>query len=94
MWPVDSGAEPEHWFGRLDGWNANISVPVGTGDVVSVEHWQIQVRLSSAADLRTFHLERDARSPDWRMANITDGHECTKTSEPDRLSGIFSLPFL
>lgn len=56
---------PPNW------WESRISLARGVGDVVSVEHWRVQI-LGSAGALRTFQLERDPRSPDWFLVGITD----------------------
>jgi hypothetical protein len=69
VWSV--AAEPLHWFSRWNWWESRISVARGVGDVVSVEHWRLQVRLGSAG-LRTFELQRDPRSPDWFLVAVTD----------------------
>lgn len=42
IWAV--AAEPVHWFTRADWWNTAKRAPVGSGDLISVEHWQVQVR--------------------------------------------------
>jgi hypothetical protein len=70
IWAV--AAEPVHWFTRSEWWNTATRAPVGCGDLVGVEHWQVQVRLTSASALRTFVLRRDALSEQWLLASITD----------------------
>jgi hypothetical protein len=70
IWAV--AAEPVRWFTRAEWWNATKRAPVGCGDLVSVEHWQVQVRMTSASALRTFELRRDPLSDQWLLAAITD----------------------
>lgn len=58
VWPVV--ADPVQWYGRRSWWAEALRAPLGSGDLVSVEHWRVQVRLgSSASALRTFELHRD-----------------------------------
>lgn len=70
IWAV--AAESMHWFTRSEWWNTAKRAPVGCGDLVSIEHWQVQVRLTSASALRTFVLRRDPLSEQWLLASITD----------------------
>ncbi|MGX5716792.1 hypothetical protein [Arthrobacter sp. MAHUQ-56] len=70
IWAV--AAEPVRWFTRSDWWNTAKRAPVGCGDLVSIEHWQVQVRLTSTSALRTFELRRDPLSEQWLLAGITD----------------------
>lgn len=71
VWAV--AADPVHWFTRDAWWDTRRSVPVGIGNVVDIEHWRVQVRLSSASALRTFELRRDPLSEQWRLQSIDDG---------------------
>jgi hypothetical protein len=70
IWAV--AAEPVHWFTRADWWNTAKRAPVGSGDLISVEHWPVQVRLTSTSALRTFELRRDPLSEQWLLAAISD----------------------
>ncbi|MFF1385737.1 hypothetical protein ACFVWT_19470 [Arthrobacter sp. NPDC058288] len=70
VWAV--AAEPVHWFIRDSWWETRRSVPVGIGNVVDIEHWQVQVRLSTNSALRTFDLRRDPLSDQWLLESITD----------------------
>lgn len=70
IWAV--AAEPVHWFTRTDWWNTAKRAPAGCGDLISVEHWQVQVRLTSTSALRTFELRRDPLSEQWLLAGISD----------------------
>jgi hypothetical protein len=65
-------AEPVHWFTRSEWWSAVKRAPVGCGDLVSVEHWQVQVRLTATSALRTFVLRRDPLSEQWLLASTTE----------------------
>jgi hypothetical protein len=71
IWAV--AAEPVHWFERCDWWHTGTRAAIGSGDLVSVEHWRVQVRDSTAAPLRTFELRRDPLSEQWLLVSITDG---------------------
>ena len=70
IWAV--AAEPVRWFTRADWWNTAMRAPVGCGDLVSIEHWQVQVRLTSTSALRTFELRRDPLADQWLLAAISD----------------------
>lgn len=70
IWAV--AAEPVRCFRRADWWNTAKRAPVGCGDLVSVEHWQVQVRLTSSSALLTFELRREPLSDQWLLAGITD----------------------
>ncbi|MCY0903627.1 hypothetical protein [Arthrobacter sp. H14-L1] len=48
------------------------TVRVGVGNVMDIEHWRVQVRLSSASALRTFELRRDPPSEQWLLEAIND----------------------
>jgi hypothetical protein len=61
-----------HWFTRADWWNTAKRAPVGCGDLVSVEHWQLQVRLTSTSALRTLELRREPLSEQWLLVAIMD----------------------
>ncbi|MET3937085.1 hypothetical protein [Arthrobacter sp. OAP107] len=71
IWAV--AAEPVHWFERCDWWHTGTRAAIGSGDLVSVEHWRVQVRDSASAPLRTFELRRDPLSEQWLLVSITDG---------------------
>jgi hypothetical protein len=71
VWAV--AAEPLHWFTRDSWWETRSTAAKGSGDLVSIEHWRLQVRLgSSTSDLRTFELRRDPLSEQWLLESITD----------------------
>jgi hypothetical protein len=71
LWAV--AADPVHWFTRDSWWETRDSVPVGIGNVVDIEHWRVQVKLSSNSALRTFELRLDPLSDQWLLASIDDG---------------------
>lgn len=71
VWAV--AAEPLHWFSRDSWWETRRNAAVGSGDLVSIEHWRVQVRLSSTSALRTFELPRDPLSKQWLLESIDDG---------------------
>ena len=71
VWVV--AAEPVHWFDRDSWWATRRSAPVGVGNVVDIEHWRVQVRLSSNSALRTFELRLDPLSEQWLLESIDAG---------------------
>lgn len=71
IWAV--AAEPVHWFDRDAWWDTRRTAPVGSGNLVSVEYWRVQVRLGTNSALRTFTLRRDPLSTQWLLESITDG---------------------
>lgn len=70
VWAV--AADPVHWFTRADWWNQGRSVAKGSGDLVSIEFWRVQVRLTAAASLYTFTLRREPSSDSWVLDEISD----------------------
>lgn len=70
IWAVTE--EPAHWFTRDSWWETRRSVPVGIGNVVDIEHWRVQVCLTSTSALRTFELRREPLSEQWLLTAITD----------------------
>jgi hypothetical protein len=70
IWAV--AAEPVRWFTRDSWWENRRTAPAGVGNVVDIEHWRVQVRLSSASALRTFELRRDPLSEQWMLESIAD----------------------
>ncbi|WP_442542475.1 hypothetical protein ACSBOX_11020 [Arthrobacter sp. KN11-1C] len=69
---VDPDADAAHWFGRGRWPEGSDPDANDSEDPASVEHWRLQVRRNSDSALRTFHLQRNPRSPDWFLADITD----------------------
>jgi hypothetical protein len=70
IWAV--AADPVRWFARDSWWDTRRTAAVGSGDLVSIEYWRVQVRLSSNSALRTFELRRDPLSEQWLLESITD----------------------
>lgn len=72
IWLVDPDTDSQHWFGRDAWWNTRRTAAVGSGDLVSIEYWQVQVRLGSDSALRTFTLRRNPLSAQWLLESISD----------------------
>ena len=70
IWAV--AADPVHWFTRDAWWNTRRTAAVGSGDLVSIEYWRVQVRLGSNSSLRTFMLRRSPLSTQWVLESISD----------------------
>ncbi len=70
IWAV---ADPMHWFARDAWWDTRRTAAVGSGDLVSIEYWRVQVRLGSSSALRTFTLRRNALATQWLLHDISDG---------------------
>lgn len=70
IWAV--AADPVHWFGRDAWWNTRRTAPVGSGNLVSIEYWRVQVRLATNSGLRTFTLRRDPLATQWVLESIDD----------------------
>ena len=71
IWAV--AADPVRWYTRDPWWATQTTAPAGTGDLVSIEIWQVQVRLgTSNSALRTFTLRRNPLSIQWLLDTITD----------------------
>lgn len=71
VWSV--AADPCHWFDRHDWWKSGQPAPRSSGDdLVSVEYWRVQLRLTSTSSLRTFTLRRDPRAPAWVLEAVSD----------------------
>ncbi|PVZ52237.1 hypothetical protein [Arthrobacter sp. H-02-3] len=70
IWAV--AADPVHWFARDAWWDTRLTAAVGSGDLVSIEFWQVQVRLGSNSALRTFTLRRNPLSTQWLLESISD----------------------
>ena len=71
IWAV--AADPVHWFARDAWWDTRRTAAVGSGDLVSIEYWRIQVRLGSRSALRTFTLRRNPLATQWLLDDISDG---------------------
>jgi hypothetical protein len=70
IWAV--AADPVHWFARDAWWDTRRTAAVGSGDLVSVEYWRVQVRLGSNSALRTFTPRRNPLTTQWLLESISD----------------------
>jgi hypothetical protein len=70
LWVITE--DPVHWFERDSWWQTRTSAPVGIGNIVDIEFWRVQVKLSSNSVLRTFLLRREPASTQWLLDAITD----------------------
>jgi hypothetical protein len=70
IWAV--AADPVHWFTRDAWWDTRRTAAVGSGDLVSIEYWRVQVRLGSTSALRTFTMRRNPLSVQWLLESISD----------------------
>jgi hypothetical protein len=70
VWAV--AADPVRWFDRDSWWETRRTAAVGSGDLVSIEYWRVQVRLGSSSALRTFTLRRNPLATRWLLENISD----------------------
>jgi hypothetical protein len=78
IWLVDPATDSQHWFGRDARWDTRRTAAVGSGDLVSIEYWRVQVRSGTHSALRTVTLRRDPLSTQWLLENISDGEESTE----------------
>jgi hypothetical protein len=72
IWIVDPDTDSQHWFARDSWWETRRTAAVGSGDIVSVEYWRVQV-LGTNAVLRTFTLRREPLATQWFLESVTDG---------------------
>ncbi|MDI3243023.1 hypothetical protein QK292_15815 [Arthrobacter sp. AL08] len=72
IWLVDPDTDSQHWYGRDAWWDTRRTAAVGSGDLVSIEFWRVQVRSGTTSDLRTVTLRRDPLSTQWLLENISD----------------------
>jgi hypothetical protein len=72
IWLVDPYTDVTHWFGTDARRDTPGTAAVGSGDLVSIEYWQVQVRLGSTSALRTFTLSRNPLSTQWLLESISD----------------------
>lgn len=75
IWLVDPDTDSRHWFGRDAWWDTRRTAAVGSGDLVSIEFWQVQVRSDARSALRTATLRREPLSTQWLLENISGGEE-------------------
>jgi hypothetical protein len=78
IWLVDPDTDSQHWFGRDAWWDTRRTAAVGSGDLVSIEYWQVQVRSGTHSSLRTATLRREPLAPHWLLDSISDADETTE----------------
>ena len=78
IWLVDPATDSRHWFGRDAWWDTRRTAAVGSGDLVSIEYWQVQVRSGTHAALRTATLGRNPLSTHWLLDSISGADETTE----------------
>ena len=78
IWLVDPDTDSQHWFGRDAWWDTRRTAAVGSGDLVSIEFWRVQIRTDSSSALRTASLRREPLSTHWLLENISDADETTE----------------
>jgi hypothetical protein len=71
VWAVNQDVHAAHWFTRDAWWKTRNRAAIGTGNVVSIEYWQVQAKVSSNAELRTFTLRREPQSTQWQLESIS-----------------------
>jgi hypothetical protein len=72
IWMVDPDVHTAHWYTRDAWWETRNRAAIGTGDLVSVERWQVQAALPVAgAELRTFTLRREPLATQWHLESIS-----------------------
>jgi hypothetical protein len=72
IWIVDPETDTQHWYGRDAWWDTRRTAAVGSGDMVSIEYWRVQV-LGTNSALRTFTLRREPLATQWSLESVTDG---------------------
>lgn len=77
-WLVDPATESRHWFARDAWWDTRRTAAVGSGDLVSIESWQVQVRSGTHSALRTATLRREPLTTHWLLDSISDADETTE----------------
>ena len=78
IWLVDPDTDSQHWFGRDAWWDTRRTAAVGSGDLVSIEYWRVQVRPDTHSSLRTATLRREPLSTQWLLESISDADETTE----------------
>lgn len=81
IWLVDPDTDSRHWFGRDAWWDTRRTAAVGSGDLVSIEFWQVQVRSGTHTGLRTATLRREPLSTQWLLESISDADETAEEEE-------------
>ncbi|MEC5193411.1 MULTISPECIES: hypothetical protein [unclassified Arthrobacter] len=78
IWLVDPDIDSQHWFGRDTWWDTRRSAAVGSGDLVSIEFWRLQVRSGTNSILRTVIIRRNPLTTHWVLESISDADETTE----------------
>lgn len=78
IWLVDPDTESQHWFGRDAWWDTRRTAAVGSGDLVSIEFWRVQVRSGTHSALRTVTLRREPLATHCVLESISDADETTE----------------
>jgi hypothetical protein len=78
IWLVDPATDSQHWFGRDAWWDTRRTAAVGSGDLVSIEYWRVQVRSGARSALPTATLRREPLSTRWLLESISDADETTE----------------
>jgi hypothetical protein len=72
IWMVDPDIDTAHWFSRDSWWETRCRAAVGTGDLVSIEYWQVQAPLPARdQDLRTFTIRREPLATTWLLESVS-----------------------
>ncbi|MCB5275495.1 hypothetical protein BJG92_03046 [Arthrobacter sp. SO5] len=72
IWIVDPDTDSQHWYGRDAWWDTHRTAAVGSGDLVSIEYWQVQViRPGTHSALRTATLRRSPLATEWFLESIS-----------------------
>ena len=78
IWLVDPDRESRHWYGGDAWWDTRRTAAAGSGDLVSIEYWQVQVRSGTHSALRTATLRRNPLSTHWFLESISGAEETTE----------------
>lgn len=72
IWMVDPDLDKAHWFTRDSWWETQLRAAVGSGDLVSIEHWQVQAKPPTGdLELRTFTIRREPLSTAWLLESVS-----------------------
>ena len=72
IWMVDPDVHSAHWFTRDAWWETRNRAAIGSGDLVSIEHWQVQASPpTGGAELRTFTLRREPLAAVWQLESVS-----------------------
>ena len=77
IWMADPALHTNHWYSRDAWWETRDRAPRGTGDVVSVEHWQFQAQSQGLE--ATLQLRREPLSEQWLLESLS--HDTTARVE-------------